>query len=190
MELATGVPLSGYSVTLPPFANANPAEDNARYTPDVQKLGLLNVKYIVSAFPLQENGLDLLSSFGQVFVYQNELALPRAWVQSPGAPPGKEIQSEPSLVERPNWILSKAKGPGLLVLSELAYPGWRAIVDGKPAPVETVGGLLRGVRLPAGEHEVYFLFRPVLVYVGLCLAALIWAVLIFAWLFSRRQHSG
>jgi hypothetical protein len=187
MEPATGVPFKGYSVTLPPFANANLAEANASYTPDAEKLGLLNVKYVVSTFSIKENGLVLLARFGQTRVYQNMLALPRAWVQSPEAPLGGNLQSEPWLVERPNWIVLKAKGPGLLVLSELAYPGWQATIDGKPSPVEIVGGLLRGVNLPAGEHEVVFLFRPLLVYAGLAMAALTWAALIFFWRYKGRH---
>jgi hypothetical protein len=189
MREATGVPFLGYSVTLPPFASANLAEDNAAYTPDARKLGLLNVKYIVSAFSLAEDGLVLLARFGQTRVYRNAQAMPRAWVQLPDAPPGQAVQSEPWLIERPNWIIVKAKGPGLLVLSEMAYPGWLATIDGQTAPVETVGGLLRGVRLPAGEHEIHFLFRPVRVYAGLSLAALTWAGLIFFTYFRRRYAS-
>jgi hypothetical protein len=189
MQSATGVPFSGYSVTLPPFANVNLAEDNAGYTPDAARLGLLNVKYVVSAFLLRADGLVLLARIGQTRIYQNELALPRAWVQTPEAPAGRQILSVPWLVERPNWVLLKAKGPGLLVLSDLAYPGWQATVDGKSVPVETVAGLLRGVRLAAGEHEVYFLFRPLPVFAGLVLSALTWLGLAYLW-FTKRFHAA
>ncbi len=41
MEDATGVPSSGYSVTLPDFATGEPATDNIAYTPDADQLGLL-----------------------------------------------------------------------------------------------------------------------------------------------------
>jgi len=49
---------------------------------------------------------------------------------------------------------------GLLVLSELAYSGWSATVDGSDAPVITVDYLLRAVPVPAGKHEIVFRFLP------------------------------
>ncbi len=52
MERATGVTSNGYSVTLPAFATASPDVDNIDATPDSSRLGLLNVAYIVSAYPI------------------------------------------------------------------------------------------------------------------------------------------
>lgn len=185
MEAATGVPSTGYSVTLPPFANASPVTDNKNYSPDAQKLGLLNVKYVVSEYPLAVNGLGLLARFGQTYVYQNQMLLSRAWVQEVDAPLGEEILSEPQLERKPDLIRLNASGPGLLVLSEIAYPGWHAVIDGHPAPVETIGGLLRGVQLPVGEHMVQFLFRPWPVYAGLGLSALAWIILLLSLMHKR-----
>ena len=188
MEGATGVPSQGYSVTLPPFANANPAADNQGYSPDAALLGLLNVKYLVSAFPLTEDGLVLLAKIDQTRIYQNQLALPRAWVQAADAPPGQQILSEPQIMLQPDSIFLNAAGPGLLVLSELAYPGWQATIDGQPAEVETVGGLLRGVRLQPGKHVVQFLFRPWPVYIGLGISALTWVTLLVTGLYRGRTR--
>ncbi len=44
--------------------------------------------------------------------------------------------------------------PGLLVLSEVYHPAWKAYVDGQPAPVYVTDQLLRSVPVPEGEHEV------------------------------------
>jgi len=50
---------------------------------------------------------------------------------------------------------------GLLVLSEITYPeGWTALVDGQPTELVRVNYLLRGLRVPAGEHEVQLSFEP------------------------------
>lgn len=55
---------------------------------------------------------------------------------------------------------------GMLILSDPYYPGWKAKVDGAPAPIHEVYGALRGVVLEAGEHTVEFRFRPMSVYLG------------------------
>ncbi len=55
----------------------------------------------------------------------------------------------------------------VLVVQELAYPGWRATMDGLPAQLESVGGLI-GVRLPQGgiPHRVLFVYDPPLLKLG------------------------
>jgi hypothetical protein len=53
----------------------------------------------------------------------------------------------------------KLRAPGVLIVSEPWYPGWRALVDGKPAPMLRVDYALRGVALPAGRHVVEMTFE-------------------------------
>jgi hypothetical protein len=172
MEKASGVPITGYSVTLPPFANRNPAQDNAASVPDPARLGMLNVRYVVSEFDLPVQGLELEATFGQTRVYRNQMALPRAWIQPADVMPGELIRP----VELEGWSANQisltAEGPGLLVLSEITYPGWKAWVDGKPAQMEVVAGLLRGVILEPGLHRVVFGFQPMSVYISLVLVGL------------------
>jgi uncharacterized membrane protein YfhO len=47
-----------------------------------------------------------------------------------------------------------------LVLSELFYPGWQAYIDGNKAQILRADYLLRAVPLPAGKHNVVFVYRP------------------------------
>jgi hypothetical protein len=54
----------------------------------------------------------------------------------------------------------RASRPGLLVLTDVYFPGWKATVDGHDAPIQQVDYLLRGVRVPAGAHTVEFRYRP------------------------------
>ncbi|HKO59815.1 MAG TPA: YfhO family protein, partial [Pyrinomonadaceae bacterium] len=44
--------------------------------------------------------------------------------------------------------------PAFLVVSESAYPGWVASIDGTEVPIYVTNYLLRGVAVPAGSHRV------------------------------------
>ncbi len=65
--------------------------------------------------------------------------------------------------------------PGLLVHAANYSEGWRARVDGVPAPVFRVNGLVQGIPVPAGRHQVLMEYRPRAFLVGalLSLASLI-----------------
>jgi uncharacterized membrane protein YfhO len=46
------------------------------------------------------------------------------------------------------------------VLGDNWFPGWKAKVDGKSAPIERVDYTYRGVRLGPGPHTVEFSYEP------------------------------
>ncbi len=55
---------------------------------------------------------------------------------------------------------TRSANPALLVVTNVDYPGWTAEVDGRPAPIGRVDGLLQGVCLTPGSHHVVLHFRP------------------------------
>ncbi|MEP1151500.1 MAG: YfhO family protein [Balneola sp.] len=60
--------------------------------------------------------------------------------------------------------------PGFLVLSEIYYPaGWVATLDGEEVPIYKTNYVLRGVEIPAGEHELKMEFRPQSYFLGVTL---------------------
>ena len=79
-----------------------------------------------------------------------------------------------------------AGSDGLLVLSEVYYPGWRATVNGAPARVERVDGALRGVRVPRGHDRVELTYRPTAQIIGLLLTLLTMAGIAALWLLPRN----
>jgi len=60
--------------------------------------------------------------------------------------------------------------PAFLVLADAYYPGWQALLDGEPVPIYKTNGVLRGVYMPAGIHEIEFQFRPRTLQIGSLLA--------------------
>jgi hypothetical protein len=77
---------------------------------------------------------------------------------SPGSAPGKaEVVA---LTANRVVVRANAERPAYLVLSEANYPGWRARVDGAPAPIYQADYLFRAVHLGRGAHEIVFSFMP------------------------------
>ena len=49
---------------------------------------------------------------------------------------------------------------GVVVFSEIYYPGWTATVDGEPAELGRVDYILRALNVKPGKHEVVLTFKP------------------------------
>lgn len=49
---------------------------------------------------------------------------------------------------------------GVVVFSEIFYPGWKAEVDGAEAELGRVNYVLRALKVPAGKHKVTMSFKP------------------------------
>ncbi|MBI3890535.1 MAG: hypothetical protein HY303_03290 [Candidatus Wallbacteria bacterium] len=65
------------------------------------------------------------------------------------------------------------EGSGLLVVSDIFYPGWKARVDGVPRPLVPVAGLFRGVQVRQGDRQVEMSYEPWTFRVGLAASALV-----------------
>jgi hypothetical protein len=69
-------------------------------------------------------------------------------------------------------IETRSPQAALLVLTDAAYPGWRAAVDGVAVPTQPADLLFRSVAVGAGVHRVRFWFDPRSVKVGVAVSAL------------------
>ncbi len=171
--------------------------------PDPALLGVLSVKYVVAHFPIAHPDLIERARIGGVFVYENTRARPRAWivrrvdeantqaeaiawlsardlsseaVVEGGAALRLEIDSSEAriMMREPDRVLVSARGPGLLVLSEVAERDWRASIDGAPTPIYPTNGVLRGVYLPEGQHQIEFIYDPIVVKAAVAASGIGW----------------
>ena len=56
---------------------------------------------------------------------------------------------------------SSSSQPGTIVFSEIYYPyGWKATIDGQAVDHYRVNYMLRAVNVPAGQHNIHFIFDP------------------------------
>jgi uncharacterized membrane protein YfhO len=76
----------------------------------------------------------------------------------------------------------------LLVTGEKFANGWKATIDGKPAEIQRVNYVQRGVYLTPGRHEVKFVFDPLSFKVGkwLTLGSFAFFALVLLWEARRR----
>ncbi|MBM4436845.1 MAG: YfhO family protein [Actinobacteria bacterium] len=123
-----------------------------------------------------------------LYVYEAATWQPRAWVthgwrvdppdparlgaagevsldQDPGIAPGTSTTAGDAVVALaygPETVALTVRlaHPGVVVVNEAMSPGWSARVNGAPAPVLTVNGLMRGVAAPAGTHAIELRYAP------------------------------
>jgi hypothetical protein len=86
----------------------------------------------------------------------------------PSANSASTNQTSPGTVEYTSYhpkdfvLKAKADQPTILLVNDRFDPerNWHAWVDGKRQPVLRCNYIMRGVQLPAGQHEIEFRFEP------------------------------
>ena len=88
----------------------------------------------------------------------------------------------------PNRLVYNAFTPkdGVVVFSEIYYPGWQATIDGQPVDIARADYILRAINVPAGEHTIEMWFDPQSIQVTesiayAALALLLIGVMVLAW---------
>ena len=134
---------------------------------------LLNVKYVLALTDLQDEKLEKVFQEGETRIYKNKQVFPRVFIITDYQEPDDDRQAlnqalrlRKSDIKETAEILEYAENAvrigvnsaegGMLVLSDIYYPGWSATLDGKPQPVERVLYALRGTMIPPGYHEILY----------------------------------
>lgn len=69
-------------------------------------------------------------------------------------------------------FLATSDAAGLMMLSEIYDPGWKAFVDGEEVDLYVADHALRAVPIPAGEHTVELRYDPLALRAGLAISGL------------------
>jgi hypothetical protein len=108
-------------------------------------------------------------------------------------PNNPNLQSPvPRVVEhssRKVFIEADLKEPGLLVLGDVYYPGWKAFVDGKESRIYRANYVMRGVPLSRGRHTVEFHYSPLSFKIG-AIVSLVAVAFFVGFLFWTRAREG
>lgn len=187
-QQASGIKIEEYSVTLPPLEGNQVSFEDQTAVMDAKKLGLLNVKYVITDFSMNLPDLPLVTTCGENYIYKNLDFLPRAWIQEPEAQLGINSRVVENISMAADRITIQASGPGLLVISEVDYPGWKAKIDGKPAEILRVANLLQGVQIEGGAHIVEFYYFPIIIYVGMGISTAAWGMIMLFIVWNRKKH--
>ncbi len=117
-----------------------------------------------------------------------------AWIQAADLPPHEISNGRGTLTTRRQgrqWdITATMLEDGWIVLSESAWKGWRAYVDGKRVQTQFANHAFLGVYVPKGKHDVRVVFQPESFTRGrnITLATVVGLVAWFVWRRRRTPH--
>ncbi len=108
--------------------------------------------------------------------------------------PSADARSVKLLSYEPNKLTYEVNSPkgGVIVFSEIYYPGWQAFIDGEEVPIGRADYILRAMNVPAGKHTVEFTFDPVSLHatetIAFCALALLGIGVLIALFFTFRKR--
>jgi hypothetical protein len=104
-----------------------------------------------------------------------------------GNPPGGELPCKnnkgakiESIIESPNRIEIRvtANSSGYLVISDVWYPGWTALVNGRSTQILKANYLFKALVIPKGNSHVVLSYKPISFYGGMILSLISFLILI------------
>jgi hypothetical protein len=80
-------------------------------------------------------------------------------------------------------VSAHAGADAYLVLADVWFPDWIARMDGVEVPLDRADLIFRAIRVPPGDHQIEFEYRPVSLYVGAAISAVALVIIgaIFVW---------
>lgn len=174
-----------YTLVIPPFE----IFQTRQIHPNGQRLGLINTKYIISPYPLDNNAILHLSQvgqFGRYLIYKNNDYLPRSYFVKDG----HFVQAAKIISYSPNQITIDTANAAsdLLVLAEVTTPGWQALANGTTRiPIGSDLEIFRTVKIDQGTKFVSFVYRPVEFSQGLAITMLTLIIITLSFQYTRAK---
>jgi len=165
----------------------------------IKLLDILGVRYLVT------HGEDrtIVSNYdqfkkvfekGEVAIFENGTALPRAFLASDWREINKDILFLDGKAEiesyKPLNVRIKTDSPEekFLVLTDNYYSGWKAKVDGKESEILKPNSTFRAVRVESGRHDVEFYYDGDIYKIGALFSSIgIVSLLLTVFIFAREK---
>jgi hypothetical protein len=179
-------------------------DPNTLHVPNVNHpfFNLMNVRYVTTDPEVQLSPPFRKVQDAELAIWANPNAFGPAWnagieeayitqtnllAMPPDQRPDRMLGTATVTAFSPHRIAYDVTRPsdGLLVTSEMYFPGWSATVDGHSSPVISADWFLRATPVAAGRHTVEFRYEPASYRAGLYLTCA--AASMLAWFFASRR---
>jgi len=97
------------------------------------------------------------------------------------------------MLYQPNHLeyQSQSSKTQLAVFSEMYYKdGWIATIDGTETPIYRANYVLRALKIPAGNHQIIFKFKPQVIQTGTMITATsfaLWLLIMVGWVIYHKK---
>lgn len=113
------------------------------------------------------------------------------WISTDSIPPGEIPNARATIATRRTGsgysIDVTMEGDGWLFVSDSAWQGWRAFLDGRRVRTYHANHAFLGIFVPAGSHQLRLVYRPASFVTGLSISAVTLGLLLLFWGY-RRWH--
>lgn len=170
-----------YTLSIPPIGSYT----FEQHQPDPISLGNFNTKYVVSPYKLTNPNFVLEKTFGNYYIYINNLYQSRAYfIDSASVKHTSKITKyTPNIIR----IDTKNAPSNKLILSEVYNSGWKAYLNGeKQVLVQETPDRLRQVDIENDTKFVEFKYQPKSFIYGLTISILAIFIIIFILIKSKR----
>lgn len=165
-------------------------------TTPVLNPGAMGCAWFVSEVRYVDNANKELDGIGTVNLHETAIA-DKKFEAALGKSMAQDSTSAVSMtVYKPNELhydVQSANG-GVIVFSEIYYPGWTATVDGQSVEVGRVNYVLRAINVKGGKHKVVLEFKPATVtttetiaYVALALLFIVIVAVIALKIYTKND---
>ncbi|MBK8315686.1 MAG: YfhO family protein [Acidobacteria bacterium] len=178
---------------MPDRSTAEPYKDYLIY----ENLNSLPRAWLVNQAKIEYEGDQLKLIRGQLNGFNPLVSAPVAHetagklAKPPLAEKGTAVRGKSQITRRSatNMLARiESDSASILVLSEVFVPGWKVEIDGRSSELIQVDYNLRGVQLPAGNHQVRIFYDPLSIKIGAAISFLTTLFLVFFMLRKKKDY--